>query len=242
MLSLYLDGAVSHMGHGGLHVRPQHYLTEEFLQVAHSHVLHDLSKDYLKDALASDFLQAVLEDMVVTAQEHDTSRVRMLHMSAIPDTLYMTAERPRHQLHLRVVREVGLPDTATEVLQNAHFYYPSPTRNAHDPNPPETRRFLRSFRYYHCHQKPQNATLASAEACQCEANMYDNLDEYCKFDVAHKNAEGQIWFYLCDPKFYWDLWGDPMNRKLLYTNVVPTHCHWGLPLEELTAVYRERHT
>lgn len=35
----------------------QHYLREEFLQVAHSNVLYDLSKEYLKDALASDFLQ-----------------------------------------------------------------------------------------------------------------------------------------------------------------------------------------
>ena len=34
-----------------------HFLTEEFLQVAHSNVLHDLSKDYLKDLLSSDFLQ-----------------------------------------------------------------------------------------------------------------------------------------------------------------------------------------
>ncbi|KAK7480327.1 hypothetical protein BaRGS_00028374, partial [Batillaria attramentaria] len=31
------------------------------------------------------------------------------------------------------------------------------------------------------------ATLASAEACQCKANMYDNLDEYCKFDVGMPN-------------------------------------------------------
>ncbi|XP_076464304.1 BTB/POZ domain-containing protein 7-like [Babylonia areolata] len=290
----------------------QHYLTEEFLQVTHSSVLHDLSKDYLKEILSSDFLQAgelevltavikwgehqlvkrieerepnllthtahsvakkgvkkrdlndvelreiifdllalvrldhiipansdilssaikrglistppshmlgddtpgqrigawtrmrkcgvfqkprlfmpyyeeakaVLEDMVVCAQEQDTSRVRMLHMSTIPDTLYMVDEQhcssapyavspvstvdiiagtipvpdretfsmmvqreqeleqssvaqrafaltcmdrrsARHQLQLRVVREVGLPDTATEVLHNAHYYYPT---------------------------------------------------------------------------------------------------------------------
>ena len=38
--------------------------------------------------------QAVLEDMVVcAAQEQDTSSVRMLHMSAIPDTLYMVDEQ-----------------------------------------------------------------------------------------------------------------------------------------------------
>lgn len=40
------------------------------------------------------FSQAVLEDMVVSAaQEQDTSSVRMLHMSAIPDTLYMVDEQ-----------------------------------------------------------------------------------------------------------------------------------------------------
>ncbi|KAK7104211.1 BTB/POZ domain-containing protein 7-like [Littorina saxatilis] len=318
--NLCVENVVSMRGwgreaHGSQWVARQahHYLTEEFLQVAHSSVLHDLSKDYLKDILSSDFLQAgevevlsavlkwgehqlvrrieerepnllthtahsvakkgvkkrdlndvelreiisdllplvrldhvipsnsdilssaikrglistppshmlgddtpgqrigawtrmrncgvfqkprlfvpyyeeakaVLEDMVVSAaQEQDTSGVRMLHMSAIPDTLYMVDEQhcssapyavspvstvdiiagtipvpdrgtfllmvqreqeleqsavaqrsfaltctdrraARHQLQLRVVREVGLPDTATEVLQNAHFYYPA---------------------------------------------------------------------------------------------------------------------
>lgn len=45
--------------HGSQWVHRQglHFLTEEFLQVAHSPVLHDLSKDYLIQAIKSDFLQ-----------------------------------------------------------------------------------------------------------------------------------------------------------------------------------------
>jgi hypothetical protein len=42
----------------------------------------------------------------------------------------MNRRHARHQLQLRVVREVGLPDTATEVLQNAHFYYPPSASSA----------------------------------------------------------------------------------------------------------------
>ncbi|KAK7480323.1 hypothetical protein BaRGS_00028370, partial [Batillaria attramentaria] len=143
---------------------------------------------------------AVLEDMVVTAQEHDTTTLflgpRMLCTPVstvdiiagtipVPDrgAFNLMVQREleleqssvaqralalacidrraaRHQLHLRVVREVGLPDTATEVLQNAHFYYPSPTRNAHDPNPPETRRSFGHHR--HCQSPPSSSQIPTA--------------------------------------------------------------------------------
>ncbi|XP_050406093.1 BTB/POZ domain-containing protein 7 [Patella vulgata] len=38
--------------------------------------------------------KAILEEQLSQAQELDTSRVRMIHMSAIPDTLYMIEDRP----------------------------------------------------------------------------------------------------------------------------------------------------
>ncbi|ESO97990.1 hypothetical protein LOTGIDRAFT_92273, partial [Lottia gigantea] len=46
--------------HGSMWVHRQalHYLTEEYLQIAHSPVLFELSKNYLIEALSSDFLQA----------------------------------------------------------------------------------------------------------------------------------------------------------------------------------------
>lgn len=58
----------------------------------------------------------------------------------------MDRRAARHQLHLRVVREVGLPDSATEVLQNAHFYYPP----SHSPRHPQFMH-LRQTPSHHSH-------------------------------------------------------------------------------------------
>ena len=40
-----------------VHRQGLHFLMEEFIQIAHSPVLHDLSKEYIIEALRSDFLQ-----------------------------------------------------------------------------------------------------------------------------------------------------------------------------------------
>ena len=54
--------------HGSLWVHRQalHFLREEFIQVVHSSVLYDLSKDYLVQALHSDFLQVSCDYTSVT--------------------------------------------------------------------------------------------------------------------------------------------------------------------------------
>ena len=47
--------------HGSKWVRNQalHFIQEEFLQILHSSVLVELSREYLKEALSSDFLQVM---------------------------------------------------------------------------------------------------------------------------------------------------------------------------------------
>lgn len=56
-------------------------------------------------------------------REHELEQSAVAQRALLLPT--MDRRAARHQLQLRVVREVGLPDTATEVLHNAHFYYPS---------------------------------------------------------------------------------------------------------------------
>ena len=38
------------------------------------------------------FSQSVLDDQLSSGQEHEASRVRTIHMSSIPDTLYMVED------------------------------------------------------------------------------------------------------------------------------------------------------
>ena len=40
-----------------VHRQALHFLREEFLQIAHSPVIHDISKEYILQAIQSDFLQ-----------------------------------------------------------------------------------------------------------------------------------------------------------------------------------------
>lgn len=61
---LSLDNLVSILSwssepHGSqwVHNQALHFIREEFLQILHSSVLMELSREYLKEALSSDFLQ-----------------------------------------------------------------------------------------------------------------------------------------------------------------------------------------
>lgn len=44
-------------GSGWVHRQALHFLREEFLHIAHSHVLCDLTKEHLLEAIGSDFVQ-----------------------------------------------------------------------------------------------------------------------------------------------------------------------------------------
>lgn len=66
--SMTLDNLIailkwSSKAHGSAWVHRQavHFLREEFLQIAHSPILLELDKDYLIDAISSDFLQVNLK-------------------------------------------------------------------------------------------------------------------------------------------------------------------------------------
>ncbi|WAR20178.1 BTBD7-like protein [Mya arenaria] len=159
-----LTGAIRR---GLVSVPPTHMLTDETGHTASAWVPGRNNAVYTRPRLFTPYYEegkSLLEERQSCGQGAGLSRVRPLHMSSIPDTLYMVDDPQylhhflsahpvplRHvdivsgtipayldrravmyQLHLRVVREFGWPDSTVEVLQNVQYYYnrePPPQRD-----------------------------------------------------------------------------------------------------------------
>ncbi|XP_061173068.1 BTB/POZ domain-containing protein 7-like [Saccostrea echinata] len=80
-----------------VHNQALHFIREEFLQVVHSSVLTELSREYLKEALASDFLQAgeldILSAIIKWGENHLVKRLEEREPNLLSHTAHSISKK-----------------------------------------------------------------------------------------------------------------------------------------------------
>ncbi|XP_064602149.1 LOW QUALITY PROTEIN: BTB/POZ domain-containing protein 7-like [Liolophura sinensis] len=135
--SINLENLTSILGwsseaHGSKWVHRQaiHFLREEFLQIAHSPILFDLSKEYLIQALRSDFLQAGEIDVLTAVLKWGEHQLIRRMEEREPNLLSHTAHSvSKKGVKKRDLNDVELRDVLVDLLPLVRMDHVIPANN-----------------------------------------------------------------------------------------------------------------